>query len=128
MFNIVTQQDSAANVDIAIKMAHDGSSIKAITILTMIFLPGTFVAVGLAEYLHVINILNSFVGNFLKRSLSGERIREHGTNSSLLAVYSSGLGADIDHCHAMVLSSSTGWTASTYHHKVETSSECCIEQ
>jgi hypothetical protein len=105
VFNIVTQQDSAANVDIAIKMAHDGSSIKAITILTMIFLPGTFVAVCFAEYLHIVNILNSLIGNFLKRSLQSKQIRQHGTDSSLLAVHHSIVRADIDHFHVMVLSS-----------------------
>jgi hypothetical protein len=44
VFNAVTQQDSATNVDIALKMARDSSSMHTITILTMIFLPGTFIA------------------------------------------------------------------------------------
>jgi hypothetical protein len=43
---MVTQQDSAANVDIATKMAQDSSSMSSITILTMVFLPGTFVGVS----------------------------------------------------------------------------------
>lgn len=128
MFNVVTQQDSAANVDIAIKMAHDSSSIKAITILTMIFLPGTFVGVGLDEYRHIISILNYFVGNILERSLWGGQIGQDGTNSSLLAVYRSSLGVDIDYYHPVVLSSVISWTAPTGHRRVETSSECCIRQ
>ncbi|KAK3684196.1 hypothetical protein B0T22DRAFT_539107 [Podospora appendiculata] len=44
VFNMVTQQDSSTNVDISYKMSKDSSSMNAITILTMIFLPGTFVA------------------------------------------------------------------------------------
>ncbi|KAK3321375.1 hypothetical protein B0T19DRAFT_445141 [Cercophora scortea] len=46
VFNMVTQQDSSTNVDISYKMSKDSSSMNAITILTMIFLPGTFVAVS----------------------------------------------------------------------------------
>ncbi|KAK1832056.1 hypothetical protein QBC39DRAFT_350048 [Podospora conica] len=44
VFNIVTQQDSATNVDISYKMSNDSSSMNAITILTLIFLPGTFLS------------------------------------------------------------------------------------
>ncbi|EXJ53360.1 uncharacterized protein A1O5_13400 [Cladophialophora psammophila CBS 110553] len=44
VFNAVTQQDSAINIDMARKMSRDSSSMHAITILTMIFLPATFVS------------------------------------------------------------------------------------
>lgn len=43
---MVTQQDTATNVDISYKMSSDSSSMNAITILTMVFLPGTFAAVS----------------------------------------------------------------------------------
>jgi hypothetical protein len=47
VFNMVTQQDSATNVDISFKMSRDSSSMSAVTILTLIFLPGTFISVSL---------------------------------------------------------------------------------
>lgn len=43
---MVTQQDSATNVDISYKMSRDSSSMNAVTILTLIFLPGTFISVS----------------------------------------------------------------------------------
>lgn len=46
VFNVVTQHDSATNVDISYRMAQDSSSMNAVTILTLIFLPGTFLSVG----------------------------------------------------------------------------------
>ena len=45
VFNLVTQQDSSANVDIARDMKRDSASMNTIAALTMIFLPGTFVFV-----------------------------------------------------------------------------------
>ena len=47
---MVTQQDSATNVDISYKMSNDSSSMNAITILTLIFLPGTFLSVSFAYH------------------------------------------------------------------------------
>ncbi|KAI5458576.1 hypothetical protein BGZ63DRAFT_49274 [Mariannaea sp. PMI_226] len=44
VFHIVTQQDSATNLDMAAKMSKDSSSMNTITIVTMLFLPGTFSA------------------------------------------------------------------------------------
>ncbi|KAK4034968.1 hypothetical protein C8A01DRAFT_48742 [Parachaetomium inaequale] len=44
VFNMVTQQDSATNVDISYKMSQDSSSMNAVTVLTLIFLPGTFLS------------------------------------------------------------------------------------
>ncbi|KAK5997632.1 hypothetical protein PT974_02996 [Cladobotryum mycophilum] len=44
VFNMVTQQDTATNMDISYKMSRDSSSMNVITIITMIFLPGTFAA------------------------------------------------------------------------------------
>ena len=46
---MVTQQDSATNVDISYKMSRDSSSMNAITIVTLIFLPGTFISVGTGD-------------------------------------------------------------------------------
>jgi len=54
VFNLVTQQDSAVNVKIASKALEDSSSMKTIAALTMVFLPGTFVAVSL-HTLHTIH-------------------------------------------------------------------------
>ena len=107
-------------------MAHDGSSIKAITILTMIFLPGTFVAVCLSECLHDVNLLNFLIGNILESSLWGEQIRQHGIDPFLLAIHRFGIGVHINHCHAVVLSSPFGCTVSAHYRKVETSSEGCV--
>jgi hypothetical protein len=58
VFNMVTQQDSAVNVDIAYKTSKDSSSMHSITILTMVFLPGTFVAVSilLAFYTNTVRL------------------------------------------------------------------------
>ncbi|KAK4464440.1 hypothetical protein QBC42DRAFT_295082 [Cladorrhinum samala] len=44
VFNVVTQHDSATNVEISYRMAQDSSSMNAVTILTLIFLPGTFLS------------------------------------------------------------------------------------
>ncbi|KAI9705287.1 MAG: hypothetical protein M1820_005286 [Bogoriella megaspora] len=44
VYNLVTQQDNAVNLDIAHRAAEHSSSMNAITILTMVFLPGTFLA------------------------------------------------------------------------------------
>jgi len=46
VFNTVTQIDSAVNIDMGQKMSDDSSSMNAITILTMIFLPATFISVS----------------------------------------------------------------------------------
>lgn len=44
VFNMVTQQDSSTNLQMSFNMSQDSSSMHAITILTMVFLPGTFTA------------------------------------------------------------------------------------
>ncbi|OCL06378.1 hypothetical protein AOQ84DRAFT_390225 [Glonium stellatum] len=44
VYNLVTQQDSATNTTIARETKADSSSMKTIAILTMLFLPGTFIA------------------------------------------------------------------------------------
>ncbi|KIW38127.1 uncharacterized protein PV06_10087 [Exophiala oligosperma] len=44
VFNAVTQQDSAISIDMNRKMSRDSSSMNTITILTMVFLPATFVS------------------------------------------------------------------------------------
>ncbi|OIW29321.1 hypothetical protein CONLIGDRAFT_680170 [Coniochaeta ligniaria NRRL 30616] len=67
VFNMVTQQDTATNVDISYKMSSDSSSMNAITILTMVFLPGTF-----AAYPDVV----------LKRGIQSKRCRRY-TNDGL---------------------------------------------
>ena len=50
VFNLVTQQDAANNIEIAKDMKRDSSSMNGIALLTMIFLPGTFTSVS--KYLH----------------------------------------------------------------------------
>lgn len=42
VFNLVTQQDAANNIEIAKEMRRDSSSMNGIALLTMVFLPGTF--------------------------------------------------------------------------------------
>ncbi|MCJ1230832.1 hypothetical protein MMC12_007506, partial [Toensbergia leucococca] len=42
VFNLVTQQDAANNIEIAKDMRKDSSSMNGIALLTMVFLPGTF--------------------------------------------------------------------------------------
>lgn len=49
VFNLVTQQDSSTNVEISYSMKKDSSSMNTIALLTMIFLPGTAVAVSPAS-------------------------------------------------------------------------------
>ncbi|KAI9804580.1 MAG: hypothetical protein M1833_006653 [Piccolia ochrophora] len=44
VYNLVTQQDAANNIQIAIGMKHDSTSMNSIAALTMAFLPGTFTA------------------------------------------------------------------------------------
>ncbi|KAK7471952.1 hypothetical protein VKT23_000058 [Stygiomarasmius scandens] len=51
VFNLVTQQDAANNINIAVDMRRDSASMSAIATLTMIFLPATFTAVGLFFFL-----------------------------------------------------------------------------
>lgn len=41
---MVTQQDSSTNLQMSFNMSQDSSSMHAITIVTMVFLPGTFTA------------------------------------------------------------------------------------
>jgi cytochrome c biogenesis protein CcdA len=44
VFNLVTQQDSATGTTIAREAKADGSSMRVIATLTMVFLPGTFMS------------------------------------------------------------------------------------
>ena len=46
VFNLVTQQDAANNIEIAKEMKKDSSSMNGIALLTMMFLPGTFTSVS----------------------------------------------------------------------------------
>ncbi|KAI9733147.1 MAG: hypothetical protein M1834_003694 [Cirrosporium novae-zelandiae] len=46
VYNLVTQQDAANNINLAADMKNDSTSMNAIAALTMVFLPGTFTAVG----------------------------------------------------------------------------------
>ena len=46
VFNLVTQQDAANNINIATAMRRDSSSMNGIALLTMVFLPGTFTSVS----------------------------------------------------------------------------------
>lgn len=42
LYNLVTQQDAANNIQIAHSMKQDSLSMNTIAALTMVFLPGTF--------------------------------------------------------------------------------------
>lgn len=44
VYNLVTQQDAANNIEIAADMKRDSTSMSAIAALTMVFLPATFTA------------------------------------------------------------------------------------
>ncbi|KAJ5232060.1 hypothetical protein N7468_005016 [Penicillium chermesinum] len=44
VFNLVTQDDAANNIQISHDMKQDSTSMNAIAALTMVFLPGTFIA------------------------------------------------------------------------------------
>ena len=46
VYNLVTQQDAANNMEISVAMKKDSASMNAIAALTMAFLPGTFTSVG----------------------------------------------------------------------------------
>jgi hypothetical protein len=56
VFNLVTQQDSAVNVNIASKMMQDSSAMKTIAVLTMVFLPGAFVSALFSSGIFIIDI------------------------------------------------------------------------
>lgn len=47
VYNLVTQQDAASNIQIASSMKRDSTSMNAIAAVTMAFLPGTFIAVSI---------------------------------------------------------------------------------
>lgn len=47
VFNLVTQQDAANNIQISRAMKKDSSSMNGIALLTMVFLPGTFTSVSI---------------------------------------------------------------------------------
>ncbi len=49
VYNLVTQQDAASNIQIASSMKRDSTSMNAIAAVTMAFLPGTFIAVSFAR-------------------------------------------------------------------------------
>ncbi|EAW13298.1 uncharacterized protein ACLA_017450 [Aspergillus clavatus NRRL 1] len=44
VYNLVTQQDAASNIQLAASMKQDSTSMNGIAALTMVFLPGTFIA------------------------------------------------------------------------------------
>ena len=44
------RQDSQTNIEIASTAKRDGSQMKSIAVVTMTFLPGTFVAVGNPQF------------------------------------------------------------------------------
>jgi hypothetical protein len=44
VYNLVTQQDAASNMQLAASMKQDNTSVNGIAALTMAFLPGTFTA------------------------------------------------------------------------------------
>lgn len=44
VFNLVTQQDATASTTIAREAKADGTAMKTIAALTMVFLPGTFLS------------------------------------------------------------------------------------
>lgn len=54
---IAAKQDSATMKTIAIETKRDSSAMKAIVVLTMVFLPGTFVAVSLRAQPSIISIV-----------------------------------------------------------------------
>jgi hypothetical protein len=45
VYNLVTQQDAANNIELSAAMKKDSTSMNGIAALTMVFLPGTFTAV-----------------------------------------------------------------------------------
>jgi hypothetical protein len=47
VYNLVTQDDAANNIGVAIDMRGDSASMNAIALLTMLFLPATFTAASL---------------------------------------------------------------------------------
>jgi hypothetical protein len=49
VYSLVTQDDAANNITLAIDMRGDSASMTAIALLTMLFLPATFTAVRLSS-------------------------------------------------------------------------------
>jgi len=85
VFNTVTQVDSGVNIVMGRKMSDDSSSMNAITILTMIFLPATFISVGFPH------LILSFKAHSICRDCSAQgswlwipkKISEYGVLHSL---------------------------------------------
>jgi hypothetical protein len=59
VYNLVTQQDAANNIELAKDMKRDSTSMVAIATLTMVFLPGTFTAVCV-HFLIYVHVLHTF--------------------------------------------------------------------
>jgi hypothetical protein len=57
--NSLNYQISEQSRDIARENKRDSSAMKAIAVLTMVFLPGTFVAVCSPPHVRLLNILES---------------------------------------------------------------------
>jgi hypothetical protein len=55
VYNLVTQQDAASNIQLAASMKRDSTSMNAIAALTMVFLPGTFIAVSSSGFQDELN-------------------------------------------------------------------------
>ncbi|KAJ5188776.1 hypothetical protein N7491_005097 [Penicillium cf. griseofulvum] len=51
---LVSQQDAASNIQLATSMKRDSTSMNAIAALTMVFLPGTFIAVSIKYALTIL--------------------------------------------------------------------------
>ena len=50
VYNLVTQQDAANNIQLGSDMKRDSTSMNSTTVLTMVFLPGTFTTVSSDPY------------------------------------------------------------------------------
>jgi hypothetical protein len=50
VWNSLAQQENRLNRKTALAAQRDGSQMKSIALLTMVFLPGTFVAVSFVSY------------------------------------------------------------------------------
>ncbi|KAL0573784.1 hypothetical protein V5O48_008171 [Marasmius crinis-equi] len=59
VYNLVTQQDAANNIGLAMDMRKDSASMTAIATLTMLFLPGTFAASVLSAGIFSASISNT---------------------------------------------------------------------
>src|SRR5688572_4289379 len=101
---MVTQLDSSTNLETSRRMAQDSSSMHTITVVTMVFLPGTFTAVSLL-HTWIYQGTNIESDSLLHCGLHSNRLREDAVHGLALAISRCGHIFDCGCCDDVVLPS-----------------------